>query len=206
METGYQSSWIIKGGFNQSTQDISRITAIVPPGPDGGISYNGIRSGALQERSSYHLGIFREWHLRGGLNFISGLSFRQKGGIMTTLREPALSSNQHLITNYISLDGNVKYLFGKNPRLQPYLTAGFRVDYLLSRNDNDYFDMLYTFSRQRRFDFGPVLGAGVQTKIGKQRILFEAEYNPGIFPVITPSLLPTIAFNKSYAFTIGFIF
>jgi len=61
--------------------------------------------------------------------------------------------------------------------LEPYLSAGPRLDYLISYNENVYFLKAFDDSGQlNKFSYGFIMGCGINSKIKKFRLGAAFDY------------------------------
>ncbi|HNW99662.1 MAG TPA: porin family protein [Bacteroidales bacterium] len=163
-------------------------------------------SSRYQWNNLYTMGIsaFAEKQYFNHLNALLKLGYCRKGFIepiqtLDIYNEQKNYSNKNTF-DYLNLDITGKIHMNK-ANINPYLQVGFRTDFLLNKNIDNYYDNsnnMYSYQHYKRFDVG-VLGAiGVEIR---NTIWVDFEASTDILkPVRTEYLLVR---NRLWSFNLG---
>ena len=121
------------------------------------------------------------------LNFIyfhlsSGLGFIQKGGkeegvVTDIVGRPVGNIEQVEKLNYLTVNTTFNFKVPVAKFLEPYLSAGPRLDYLISYNENVPFLKLFEDTGElNKVSYGFLLGCGINSKIRKFRMGIAFDY------------------------------
>ena len=115
-------------------------------------------------------------------NLSSGLGFIQKGGkedgvVTDIVGRPVGNIEQVEKLNYLTVNTTFNFKVPVAKFLEPYLSAGPRLDYLISYNENVYFLKAFDDSGQlNKFSYGFIMGCGINSKIKKFRLGAAFDY------------------------------
>lgn len=174
----------------QPARQTSSDNSMLEVGMRGGLTIASYRGGDVGSSANpgFHLGIFGRYDLGLGFALQPEALFVQKGA------ELDYAGPWKVSHDYVEVPLLLRYRFGEERLLSPYLLGGPYLSFLLSsfsHRSNDLADYSPDDWVRSTSDteFGAAMGAGVEWNLGWRSFLLEIRYSLGLAPAYDTDLL-----------------
>lgn len=150
-------------------------------------------------------GLFAAYRITPFLALQPELLYVHRSGGMLRMKTDPPTANADINLDYLDLPVLLKFFLPEHQNTSPILLAGPYVSRRLAgsiEDANGVFDENETDDLIRPFDYGVVLGAGLERYLGRRSLNFDARYSLGLAQLFDGEDRPDL-YNRGLTFSVG---